>query len=148
MQLSPNYSLEDLTRSQTAARKGIENVPNAGEIANLERLCETLLEPAIWLLGTNLHINSGYRSPALNAAVGGAKGSAHMDGRAADVVPAGLSVQAAFKQIAASALPFDQLILECGTWLHLSIAKVGVDPRREVLVAEGGPGKWTYRRVA
>ncbi len=148
MKISDNFTLEQMTFSQTALRKGLDNTPNAGEQANIQRLCETLLEPALWLLGRPLTVNSGYRSPALNAAVGGAASSAHMDGRAADVVPVGLDLHAAFDILRESSLPFDQIILECGAWIHLAIARTGVDPRRQVLTATGGPGAWHYEEVA
>lgn len=115
---------------------------------NLVRLCETLLEPARELLGVPLHVDSGYRCPALNAAVCGAKGSAHMDGRAADVVPMGLYLRDAFDRLRKSELPYDQIILECGAWIHLAIARTGVDPRREALEASKTPTGWHYEVIA
>ena len=137
-----------MTRSDTALRRGIDNTANAGEIDNLRRLCVELLEPAQAILGVPFQINSGFRSPELNQAVGGAKGSAHMDGRAADFVPKGLSLHECFDALRKSSLPYDQIILECGSWIHLAIARTGVDPRREALTAKGGPGKWSYERVS
>lgn len=142
--LSPNFSLQELSHSDVALRRGLDNTPNAGEVANLQRLAEDLLEPVRALLGVPLHINSGYRTPGLNQALGGAIGSAHMDGRAADLVPEGVSVQDAFYAIKRTDLPFDQLILECGAWLHLAVPRVGVDPRQQVMTASGGPGAWKY----
>ena len=147
MDLSPSFTLEQLTFSSTALRLGLDNTPNAGEISNLGALCDTLLEPAQALLGTTFTVNSGYRSPSLNQAVGGAVGSAHMDGRAADVVPQHLSLQEAFDAIRGSALPFDQVIIECNAWIHLAISKSGTEPRHEALKATGGPGHWSYVRV-
>lgn len=145
--LSPNFSLQELSHSDVALRRGLDNTPNAGEVANLQRLAEDLLEPVRALLGVPLHINSGFRCPSLNQALGGAIGSAHMDGRAADLVPDGMSVQDAFNRLKGSGLPWDQLIFECDSWLHLSIAKAGVDPRQQVLMASGGPGAWKYVQV-
>ena len=147
MQLSPNFSLEEMSHSDVALRRGLSNVPNAGEVANLQRLAEQLLEPVRALLNAPLHVNSGFRAPALNQAVGGAIGSAHMDGRAADVVPVGMSVEDAFLRLKCSDLPYDQLILECGSWLHLAVPKTGVDPRQQVMAAKGGPGAWKYAQV-
>lgn len=144
MILSPHFTIEELTHSDVALRKGLDNTPNAGECDNLARLCDTLLEPARALVGP-LRVNSGYRCPAVNQAVGGATGSAHMDGRAADVVPA--NIHDAFDLLRSSTLPFDQLIFECGSWLHMAIAREGEEPRREVLTATGTPGKWAYRRL-
>lgn len=147
MELSQHFSLEELSHSDVALRRGLDNSPNAGEVANLVLLCETLLEPVRWMLGTPLHINSGYRSPSVNQAVGGSKASAHMDGRAADFVPEGMNLELAFDQIRLSGLPYDQVILECGAWIHLAIARSGENPRRQALKASGGPGNWDYRVV-
>lgn len=148
VELSPSFTLETLCRSDVALRRGIENVPNAGEINNLRRLCLELLEPAQALLGVRTRINSGYRSPALNHAVGGAAGSAHMDGRAGDVVFTGLNLHEVFDTLRRSSLPYDQIILECGSWIHLAIARTGVDPRRMAMRASGGPGAWKYEQAA
>ena len=148
MDLSPHFTLEKLCFSDTALRIGIGNTPNAGEIDNLRRLCGDLLEPAQSILGVPLVINSGFRCPALNAAVGGATGSAHMDGRAADFkLPNGMVLLDAFDAMRRSSLPYDQIIFECGAWIHLAIAQVGVDPRRQALKATGKPGAWQYVRV-
>lgn len=146
MQLSSHFTLEELTRSQTALRTGIDNTPTPTQIGQLQRLCETLLEPVRDLLGVPLHIDSGFRCPTLNAAVGGASNSAHLDGRAADIVPETLTLPNAFDAIRASDLPFDQLIIECNAWIHIAVAADG-NPRRECLTASGGPGHWTYTRV-
>ena len=73
--LSPNFSLQELSHSDVALRRGLDNTPNAGEVANLQRLAEDLLEPVRALLGVPLHINSGFRCPSLNQALGGAIGS-------------------------------------------------------------------------
>lgn len=142
--LSLNFTLEELTFSQTALRTGLDNTPSAAEITELRALCLELLEPARSLLSVALHVDSGYRSAALNAAIGGAVDSAHMDGRAADVIPIGMSLTDAFRKIASSALPFDQAIIECGAWIHLAIAAPNQAARRQMLVASGTPGHWTY----
>jgi len=148
VELSKSFSLEHMSRSDTALRRGIENVPNAGEIANLVRLCETLLEPIQSLLGVPIIVNSGYRSPVLNQALGGATGSAHMDGRACDFkLPHGMDLAEAFDQIRKSSIPYDQIIFECKAWIHVAVAKAGADPRRQALTATGSPGKWQYSRV-
>ena len=146
MALSPNFALDEMLRSQTALRLGLANTPSDAQVDNLKRLCMTLLEPVRSLLGCPLHVDSGYRSPIVNAAVGGSVDSAHMDGRAADVIPIGVSLQDAFDAIQRNtALPWDQLIGECGpAWLHLAVAKDGSVPRRQVLTCSGIPGHWTY----
>lgn len=148
MMLSENFSLEEMTRSEVALRRGIGNAPGPGEVEALRRLCRDLLEAARELLGCPLHVTSGYRSPAVNALVGGSRNSAHMAGLAADVVPVGVPVPVAFGRLVASDLVYDQAILECGSWLHLALAQGEREPRRQALVATGGPGRWTYEPAA
>lgn len=142
---SEHFTIQELTFSQFALRHGISNTPNDQQLANLERLRDALLEPGRILLGElPWHIDSGYRAPSVNAAIGGATDSAHMDGRAADVIPKGISLLMAFDKLRVSSLPYDQIILECNAWIHLAIARVGVAPRRQALLAHGQPGAWAY----
>jgi len=143
-QLSQHFTLEELTFSQVAARRGLDNAPHADDVENLTRLCETLLEPARIIVAAPLHVDSGFRSPAVNGAVGGAPGSAHLVGRAADLVPIGMPVLDAFNVLRSNGLPFDQLIFECQAWIHIAIAPSGQEPRRQVLLASGYAGHWTY----
>jgi hypothetical protein len=147
MQLSPNFSLDSLTRSQTALRKGIDNKPPQQAIDNLTLLCSTLLEPARALLGVPLMVDSGFRCQALNEAVGGASTSEHLFGRAADLVPEGMDLREAFDKLRSSALPYDQIITECNAWIHLGMAAEGVTPRRQAMSAMGSAGHWTYSPV-
>jgi zinc D-Ala-D-Ala carboxypeptidase len=151
MDLSPHFTLEELVFSQSALRLGIMNEPDEAQVVNLRRLCEELLEPARDLLEVPLHINSGYRSPNLNAHIGGANNSAHMDGRAADFVtitkPGPAALRGIFEVLRSSTLPFDQLILECDAWIHMSVPLLGVPARRQVMTAAGRPGAWRYQRV-
>lgn len=100
--------------------------------ANLRRLAVDVFEPARAIVG-RLLVTSGYRCPALNRAVGGAKTSAHMDGRALDLVPLDLDLREAFTRIAQSGTAFDQLIWEFGRWIHLGGAPHAVEPRRQIL---------------
>ena len=152
MQLSEHFTLDELVRSQVALRTDLDNVPNHEQTEHLHRLCELLLEPARHALGIPLHIDSGFRSPLVNAATGGSINSAHMDGRAADVLTIGLPELAAFHILRATDLPFDQIIFECATWIHLAIALPGVAPRREAEIATrappGDPRRWIYTRVS
>ena len=147
MNLSDHITLEAMTCSDTAARKGIENTADTAQILNMKTLAADALEPAWAILG-GFHINSGFRVPALNVALGGATNSAHMDGRAADLHITGMTLQAAFDALRTSAIPYDQIITECGAWIHLAIARPGETPRRMALSATGGPGAWHYTEVA
>lgn len=145
--MSEHFPLESLTYSQTATRKGIDNTPPQQAIDSLNLLCSTLLEPARALLGVPFRVDSGYRCEALNEAVGGAKTSAHMDGRAADCIPEGMDLLDAFTRIRTSDLPYDQVIIECNAWIHLAIVRDGETPRRMALTAAGSPGHWSYQVV-
>jgi len=147
VRLSDHFSLEELTFSQIAARSGLDNTPTPAQIANLTRLCETVLEPARVLLGLPLHIDSGFRSATLNVKVGGSRSSAHMEGLAADF-KVGMPLAVAFDQLRRSTrIPFHQCIFECAAWIHISIAPDGQLPQRDVLTATGKPGSWKYERV-
>jgi hypothetical protein len=145
--LSDNFSLDEMTRSQTALRKGIDNTAPDAVVGSLKATCATLLEPARTLWGVSVHVDSGYRSPALNESVGGSATSAHCWGGAADLIPQGLDLQQAFDMIRQSDIPYDQVIFECKAWIHLGMAKDGSEPRKMALTATGGPGAWHYQRV-
>ena len=143
MELTPHFSLAELTHTDT----GLPNVPNAEERASLARLAETLLEPLRAMAGCPLRINSGFRSAAVNAKVGGVPTSAHRDGRAADLRPLGGTCGELFERARRSGLPYDQLILE-PSWIHIAVARVGETPRRQVLVAHHEGGRMRYQEVA
>lgn len=148
MQLSANFSLEELSFSSTGQRHGIDNTAPPAIVGELTRLCTDVLEPARAILGAPLHVDSGYRCPAINALVKGNPNSQHMLGQAADVIPQNVSLRDAFDQLRASAsLPYDQIILECGTWIHLSCAHDGAVPRRMMLDGELVNGEWVYTEV-
>ena len=91
-----------------------------------------------------IHIDSGFRSFRLNQDIGGANNSAHLEGRAADIIPIGMDLRLAFDKIRAAGLPIDQIILECNAWIHVSIAPFYGAGRNQALLAEGSPGHWTY----
>jgi len=147
MNLSPHFTLEELTYSSTAARHGIDNTPSAEVVTELIRLCLTVLETARLLLQEPFHTDSGYRCLAVNTLVKGSKNSQHMLGQAADVIPDKLNLQAAFDKVRLSAVPYDQLILECGSWLHMSCSADNVGPRRMALIGSLVNGLWVYQRV-
>lgn len=115
MQLSAHFTLQELTRSATAERLKIPNMFTADVVDNLQRLCTEVLEPLRAHLGHPITINSGYRCPALNKAVGGVPNSFHLTGRAADIPRY------------AGAFDFLMLLGKCsevineGTWIHVAI---------------------------
>ena len=84
MRLSKNFTLSEFTRSATASRKGIDNTPSAKDIVNLQHLVSKILQPMRNALGP-IRITSGYRSPAVNRAIGGSTKSQHCKGQAADI---------------------------------------------------------------
>ena len=87
--MTRHFTLNELTRSATAARKGIDNNPDQEAEGNLYSLCENVLEPIRKYLGEPLRVNSGYRSQKLNKAIGGARWSQHLEGEAADITFSG-----------------------------------------------------------
>ncbi len=130
MLLTPNFPLAHLIRSETAEQQRIDNSPPPEVLENLKVLAAGL-EQVQTLLGHRLEISSGYRCPALNAAVGGSTTSQHVQGLAADFVcpDFGPPIEVAHA-ISASAITFDQCILEFGRWVHLSFSP---QPRGRVL---------------
>jgi len=126
MKLSEHFSLQEMTKSQTGERKGIENTPGPKEIENLKQLCENVLEKIRINFGRPVVVNSGYRGPKLNKAIGGARNSQHLTGQAADIEIPGMDNKILFCWIKNN-LNFDQLILEYykpgipdSGWVHVS----------------------------
>lgn len=135
MRLSPSFTLDEMVASQTAARRGLDNAPPPEAIAELRRLCVTVLQPLRDSIARPIVISSGYRSQAVNRAVGGARASDHMLGRAADLSVPGMSVAEVCRRIALLRLPYRQLIDEFGAWAHVSIPAPGATATREQLIA-------------
>lgn len=140
MNLTDHFTLEELVASQLAARRRLDNRPGPAELANLRRVA-ALLEQIRALVGGPLTVSSGYRSPAVNAAVGGARNSAHLQGLAADITAPGIAPKALAALIRDSEIQFDQLIYE-GTWVHVGLS--ADSPRRQVLTATFAPGGVVY----
>jgi len=137
MQLTANFSLAELTVTD----RNMPNVPNEAEVASLRSLAEMILQPLRDALGKPVRVNSAFRSEAVNRAVGGTATSQHRLGQAADIhVPGMTSVEVA-KKIVALGLPFDQVIEEFGSWVHVSY---GPRRRRQQLTAVKRSGKTVY----
>ena len=139
------HTLAELIHSATASERGIWNAPDETALANLRLLAQGL-DAVRDLLGHPLAISSGYRSPALNAAVGGVAGSQHSLGLAADFTCAAFGDPLTVAQaIVGAEIAFDQCILEYGRWVHLSFTDA---PRRRALTIYGPDkgyqlGLWT-----
>jgi hypothetical protein len=148
MNLSANFSLKELTKSDTATRLGIDNTPDEEALDNLKTLCDKVLQPVRDHFGKSVTVNSGYRSPESNAAVGGSKTSDHCKGMAADIEIAGVA-NAELAQWIMDNLDYTQLILEFYTqgipdsgWVHVSY-----DPKnlkKQELTAVKVAGKTQY----
>jgi zinc D-Ala-D-Ala carboxypeptidase len=134
--LSPHFHLSELTVSSVGERAGLRNDPLPPHIRNLQRLAITL-EAVRSLLGDKpITVLSGFRSPAVNKAVGGADQSAHLQGLAADIIcPAFGTPRQICERLIESKLVFDQLIQEGGRWVHIGLAQSTGTARQEVLTA-------------
>jgi D-alanyl-D-alanine dipeptidase len=149
MQLSKHLSLAEVTRSDSAKRNGISNEPTPAHLENFKLLAEKVFEPIREHFKVPIHISSGYRSAALNKAIGGALSSQHCSGEAIDIDMDGTSITN--KQIfdfIKQHLNFDQLIWEFGTnsnpdWVHVSYESTGKQ-RKQVLKAIKQGGKTVY----
>ena len=136
MNLSPNFTLEELTHSEIAERLGLDNTPDETVKANLVRLAR-MLEDVRRALGRPIMVNSAYRSPKVNEAVGSKPTSQHCIGCAADIKVPGLTPDNIVKEILKTNIEFDQLIREFDSWVHISIPnKFADNPRKQVLIID------------
>ncbi len=149
MKLSKNFSLKELTRSQTAIRKGIDNNPNTEQLVNLTVLVQMILQPCRDKFGT-IALNSGLRVLALNRAIGSSDRSSHVKGEAADFEAYSASNVLLAGWIKNN-LDFDQLILEYpgpdprDGWVHCSYKKDGSN-RKQILTAVKEGKKTVYKQ--
>ena len=151
MQLSKHLSLAEVTRSETAKRNGISNMPTDEHIKNFKLLAEKIFEPIREHFGVPIHISSGYRSKALNTAIKGSLSSQHCSGEAIDIDMDGSTNGVTNKMVfdfIKNNLSFDQLIFEFGTkdapdWVHVSYESTGKQ-RKQVLRAVKSGGKTSY----
>jgi len=146
MKLSSHFTLEEMTVSDYGARHGIANTPSDEEVENLRALCVQVLEPLRWACGQPIHVNSGYRCPEINSAIGGSKTSQHMKGMAADIRVPGMTPQDVFLKLTGSQIIYDQAILEFDSWVHVSFNKFGGN-RMQKLVARRVDGKTQYEEI-
>ena len=151
MKLTENFSLSELTKSQTAERKGIDNTPSPEHQENLKLLCESVLQPIRDHFGKVVTISSGYRSPELCTAIGSKITSQHAKGQAADFEIFGLSNKFLADYIN-SELYYDQLILEYWNesdpnsgWVHCSFSEG--QNRKQYLRAYKENGSTKYEPV-
>jgi len=151
MKLSSNFSLNELTKSQTAERKGIDNTPSTEHQENLKKLCENVLQPVRDHFEQVVSVSSGYRSPELCTAIGSKTTSQHARGEAADFEIFGVSNKELADYID-SELHYDQLILEYwkesdpnSGWVHCSFSEG--NNRKQYLRAYKEDGKTKYEQV-
>lgn len=148
MNLTANFSLAELTKSETALRHNMDNTPTDADIANLRILCEKVLQPVRDHYGKGVKVNSGFRHPDVNAAVGGSKTSDHCKGQAADIEIPGVPNHELAEYIAAN-YEFTQVILEFYTrgvpdsgWVHVSYDPTNL--KKQTLTATKENGKTVY----
>jgi len=151
--LSEHLDLSEVTRSESAKRKGISNMPTEAHIANFKLLAENVFEPIRKHFRCPIIISSGYRSKELNAAIGGSLTSQHCSGEAIDIdmdgTPNGVTNRMVFDYIKDN-LVFDQLIYEFGDannpdWVHVSYESTGTQ-RKQILRATRSNGKTVYSK--
>jgi hypothetical protein len=151
MQLSKHLSLAEVTRSETAKRKGVSNMPTPEHLEHFKLLADTMFEPIREHFKVPIHLSSGYRSKELNKAIGGSLTSQHCTGEAIDIDMDGSASGVTNKQVfdyIKNNLSFDQLIFEFGTnanpdWVHVSYESTGKQ-RKQVLKAIKRGGKTSY----
>lgn len=145
MRLSANFVLAEFTKSATATKRGIDNTPQGEHLENLKYVVENICQPVREAFGRPVRINSGYRSPALNKAVGGSKTSQHCKGQAVDFEINGVANLALADWISEN-LTFDQLILEFynpdegenSGWVHASVRSDGQNRGQKLIAFKDG----------
>ena len=148
MNLTANFSLSEMVKSETALRHDMDNTPGEAEIASLRLLCEKILQPVREHYGKGVKCNSGYRAPAVNQKVGGSPTSDHCKGQAADIeIPGVANADLALHIV--DTYEFTQVILEFYTpgvpdsgWVHVSYDPANL--KGQVLTATKKDGKTVY----
>ncbi|MDD7318357.1 MAG: D-Ala-D-Ala carboxypeptidase family metallohydrolase [Prevotellaceae bacterium] len=142
-----HFTIGELTRSDTARKKGIDNTPTEDVVHNLTSLVDDCLDPLREAYGKPISVNSGYRCPELNRAVGGSAKSSHMDGHAADITGGSTGEnQRLWNIMVEKRIPFTKMIAEDGfRWLHISYDRRNVARRKMLGIRDGGG--WKYIEV-
>lgn len=148
MNLTKNFTLSELTKSETALRHDMDNSPDQASISNLQALAVHVLQPVRDHFDRGVKVNSGFRHPDVNAKVGGSKTSDHCKGMAADIEIPGVP-NAELAEWIRSNLPFTQVILEFYTqgvpdsgWVHVSYDPANL--KKQALTAVKQDGKTVY----
>jgi len=128
------FNLNEFTFSQTAARYDIDNTPPDAIVKNLNRLCDLILDPLRKLIDKPIQITSGYRCIALNRMVGSKDTSHHTFGLAADI-KCSIGVDELMEIIVNSDLPYEQVIKEFDSWVHVSVS-TNDKPKRQALIID------------
>jgi len=136
-QITPHFSLEELTASETAERNGWENNPNGYERENLARLADLLEQVKVALGGKPIMVNSAFRSKLVNDAVGSKDTSQHRLGCAADIRVPGMTPDEVVRKVIASGINFDQIIREFDRWTHISVPNtIDTPARKQALIID------------
>jgi zinc D-Ala-D-Ala carboxypeptidase len=137
MNLTPHFTLEELTASETAERNGWDNSPNDQELANLTRLADFLEQVKVILGGKPIMISSGLRTKKVNDAVGSKDSSQHRTGCACDFRVPSMTPDEVVKSVIASGIAYDQIIREFDRWTHISIPNnEDTSPRKQALIID------------
>jgi hypothetical protein len=137
MNLTPHFTLEELTVSETAERNGWDNSPTDAELANLTRLADFLEQVKVVLGGKPIMVNSAFRSKRVNDAVGSKDTSQHRIGCAADIRVPGMTPDQVVKAVIASGIGYDQVIREFDRWTHISVPNSeDTSPRKQALIID------------
>ena len=154
MKLSKNLSLEEVTKSITAKRRGIDNKPDEWVTENLRQVAINIFQPVRDHFKCPIHVSSGYRSAELNKAIGGSKRSQHVEGRALDLDADvfGRCTNSEIFRYILNNLTFDQLIWEFGDqdnpdWVHVSYVYDGVNRGRCLKALRDDKGKVYYEVI-
>jgi hypothetical protein len=146
-QITKDFSLRKMIHSDTATRRGIQNIPNEKQTNALTALCENVLQPLCDKLGVSIRVSSGFRCVALNRVVGGAPNSQHLRGEAADIHAKGYTANELFHLILLSGIEFDQVIEEFGEWVHISYTTRRKNRQSAIIATRRKDGSAKYTRL-